>query len=98
MFRALYCALAAALLAAAYLKFRVKGVADAGHGSIWCFGAAVNQLLPVINIRKEFADFFDDATLNRFTPWQSVLFTMLKIFGWALGGIVLAAMATITHG
>ena len=30
------------------------------HGPIWCFGASLARLLPVIEINKEFTAFFDD--------------------------------------
>ena len=98
MFRALGWALLLALLGAVILRFGVKGVAEAGHGSLWCFGASVNRLLPVINLKKEFTDFFGDPARNKFTPRQDFIFTILSVLGWVLGAIVLAAMATITHG
>jgi hypothetical protein len=108
MFRALGWALGLSLLGAVVLRFSVKGVTDkvvtergvarTKHGIVWCFGAAVNQLLPVVTLKKEFKDFFDDREINKFRPWQDFVFTMLAVLGWALGLIVLAAMATITHG
>ena len=98
MFRALYWALALSLFGAVILRFWVKGVTDERHGFLWCFGASVNRLLPVVTLKKEFADFFDDRGKNKFEPWQDFVFTMLGVFGWALGLIVVAAMATITHG
>jgi hypothetical protein len=30
------------------------------HGPIWCFGASLARLLPVIEINKEFTEFFND--------------------------------------
>ncbi len=98
MFRALYCALGLAVVGAFVLKFWVRGVADAEHGPLWCFGASVNRLLPVLTLKKEFADFFDDPKLNKFTSWQDFLFTALAVLGWVLGAVVVAAVATITHG
>ena len=98
MFRALGWALGLSLLGAVILRTWVTGVAAAGHGFIWCFGASVDRLLPVFHLRKEFADFFDDPALNQFTPRQDFIFTILSVLGWGLGLIVLAAMATITHG
>jgi hypothetical protein len=98
MFRALYCALGLAVVGAFVLKLWVRGVADAEHGPLWCFGASVNRLLPVLNLKKEFADFFDDPKLNKFTSWQDFLFTALAVLGWVLGAVVVAAVAAITHG
>jgi hypothetical protein len=98
MFRALYWALGLSFLGALILRFSTKGVADDKHGFLWCFGASVNRLLPVVSVKKEFADFFDDRDKNKFKSWQDFVFIMLGVFGWVLGLIVVAAMATITHG
>jgi uncharacterized protein YjbI with pentapeptide repeats len=105
MFRALYWALGLSLLGAAYLRYRFErakadwGVgAKAEHGIFWCFGASVNQFLPLVTLKKEFKDFFDNQNENKFNKLENFAFTMLAALGWALGLIVLAAMATITHG
>jgi uncharacterized protein YjbI with pentapeptide repeats len=103
MFRALGWAFALAALGALILRFSVKGVRAPvegiqKHGMIWCFGASVNRLLPVLSLKKEFVDFFDDPKLNQFKPWQDFLFVALAVLGWVLGAIVIAAFATITHG
>jgi hypothetical protein len=98
MFRALYWAAGLSVLGAVLLRFWAnKGVAAANHGIVWCLGASVNQLLPVVTLKKEFKDFFDDPKLNQFTPRQDVFFVILAVLGWVLGGIVIAAIATITH-
>lgn len=98
MFRALYCALVFSLVGAAYLKFRVKGVALGNHGFWWCFGASLNQFLPGVTLKQEFKDFFDKPKLNEFTPGQDFFFVALAALGWVLGAIVIAAFATITRG
>jgi hypothetical protein len=98
MFRALYWAIGLSLIGALILRFRVKGVADSNRGFLWCFGASANKLLPGISLKKEFADFFDDPTHNKFTPRQDLFFVVLAALGWVLSLIVLAAFATITHG
>jgi hypothetical protein len=98
MFRALYWVLGLSILGAVTLRFWVRGVAEARHGFVWCFFASINRLLPVVTLKKEFADFFDDRKLNQFGFWQDSLFIILSMLGWVLGLIVLAAMATITHG
>jgi hypothetical protein len=97
-FRSAYWALALALLGSVIMRFWVKGVAEANHGWFWCLGASLNRLLPVLNLKKEFADFFDDRAINQFTPQQDFFFTVLGLLGWMVGAFVLAAMATITHG
>jgi hypothetical protein len=45
---------------ALYLKESAKGVLDEKHGFVWCFGASLSPLLPVIEINKEFTEFFND--------------------------------------
>ena len=62
-----------------------------------CFGASVNKLLPVVSLKKDFADFFDNQWRNMFTPWQDVFFTVLAALGWGLGLIVIVAMATTSR-
>jgi hypothetical protein len=86
------------LLGAVVLKFSVKGVAEANHGVLWCMGASANRLLPsVINIKKEFADFFDNPAQNQFTPWQDFFFSVLALLGVVLGGFVITALAGLAH-
>ena len=96
MFRALYCAIGLAVIGAVVLHRWVPEATK--NGRLWCFGASVNRLLPVIELNKEFKDFFDDPGVNKFTARQKIFFTLLAALGWALGLIVIAAMATITHG
>jgi hypothetical protein len=105
MFHALYCAVGLSLLGAALLRFWAnKGLVELKQGSgrvwcfVWCFGASVNRLLPVLSLKKEFVDFFDNRKLNQFTPLQDFVFVVLAVLGWVLGAIVIAAFATITHG
>ena len=99
MFRALYCALGLSLLGAVILRFWAnQGITAKRYRFLWCCFASVNRLLPVVTLKKEFTDFFDDRDKNKFEPWQDFVFAMLGVFGWVLGLIVLAAMATITHG
>jgi hypothetical protein len=99
MFRALYWALGLSVLGAVLLRFwATKGVFAESHGFLWCLGASVNRLLPGVNLKKEFSDFFDDRKINQFTPAQDFFFVILAALGWVLGAIVIAAFATITHG
>ena len=62
-------------------------------GLLWCFGASLSRLLLVIEINKEFSEFFNDPKRERLNWLQSVLFSALAIFGWALGLILLAAVS-----
>jgi hypothetical protein len=99
MFRALKCAVGLSIIGAIFLRYCAnKGVVQLKHRFWWCFGASVNRLLPVLSLKKEFVDFFDDPTLHQFKPWQDFVFVALAFLGWVLGLIVVAAFATITHG
>ncbi|MGH6863257.1 MAG: hypothetical protein ACRECN_03130, partial [Methylocella sp.] len=48
--RALYWVLFISFLGAVDLRTWVKGVCDEKHGFIWCYGASLSRLLPVIEI------------------------------------------------
>ncbi|MGC2221950.1 MAG: hypothetical protein WA624_06065 [Methylocella sp.] len=96
-FRVLYWVIGISVLGALYLRTRVKGVRDENHGLVWCFGASLSRLLPVIAINKEFTDFFDDPQRNYFTGWQSFIFSAMGIVGWVLGLILLAAVTGLTQ-
>jgi hypothetical protein len=96
-FRVLYWVIGVSLLSALYLRTRVKGVCDGGHGFVWCFGASLDRLLPVIEINKEFADFFDDPKRERLTGWQSFVFSVIGIIGFVLGAVLVAAVSGLTQ-
>ena len=75
----------------------MKGVRDGQHGFVWCFGASLARLLPVIEINKEFTAFFDDPKRERLTGWQSFIFNAMGIVGFVLGAILLAAVSGLTQ-
>ncbi len=82
MFRALYWALGLSIVGAVLLKFWAnKGVREADHCFVWCFGASMTCLLPVVGLKKEFVDFFDDHNKNKFDRHQDIVFTTLGVFG-----------------
>jgi hypothetical protein len=66
------------------------------HGRIWCCGATLNRLLPVIEINKEFTEFFNDPRRERLTHRESFAFSLIGIVGWLLGLILIAAVAGLT--
>jgi hypothetical protein len=72
-------------------------VRDNHRGFIWCYGASLARLLPVIKINKKFTDFFNDPERNRVTDWQSFIFSAMGIVGWVLGAILLAAVSGLTQ-
>ena len=96
-FRVLYWVIGISFLGALYLRTRVKGVRDNHRGFIWCYGASLARLLPVIEINKEFTDFFNDPERKRLTDWQSFIFSAMGIVGWVLGAILLAAISGLTQ-
>ena len=96
--RVVFWAFAISVLGALYLRTRVKWVRDNHHGLAWCFGASLTRLLPVIEINKEFTDFFNDPNRERLTGWQSFIFNMIGIMGWILGGSLAATVASLNQG
>jgi uncharacterized protein YjbI with pentapeptide repeats len=96
-FRVLLWVIGISFLGALYLRTRVKGVRDDHHGFVWCFGASLARLLPVIEINKEFTDFFNDPERKRLTGWQSFIFSVIGMVGFVLGAILLAAVSGLTQ-
>jgi uncharacterized protein YjbI with pentapeptide repeats len=86
-FRVLYWVIGISLLGGLYLWQCVPAAYQ--HGPLWCFGASLSRLLPVIEINKEFTDFFNDPHRVRLTGWQS--------FVWVLGAILIAAISGLTQ-
>ena len=60
---------------------------------LWCFGASLQRVLPLVTISAEFSDFFNDPRRERLHTWQHVAFGMLALCGWALAGFVVAAFS-----
>ena len=96
-FRVLYWVLGISLVGALYLRGFVRGVHTSGHGIIWCFGASLARLLPVIEINKEFTEFFNDPNRERLTDIQAFVFSLIAIIGWVLSAILVAAVAGLTQ-
>jgi hypothetical protein len=63
----------------------------------WCFGASLARLLPVIEINKEFTEFFNHPKRERLTGWQSFIFNATGIVGYVLGAILVAAVSGLTQ-
>jgi hypothetical protein len=96
-FRVLYWVIVITVFGALYLKESVKGVHDKKLGFIWCLGASLSRLLPVIEINKEFTAFFDDPGRKRLTGWQSFIFSVIGMVGFVLGAILIAAVSGLTQ-
>ncbi len=96
-FRALYWVIGISVLGALYLRTSVQGVRDENHGIIWCFGASLSRLLPVIEINDDFKDFFKNPSRATLSGPQSFIFSAMGIVGWILGAILIAAVSGLTQ-
>jgi hypothetical protein len=85
------------LAGAAVLWFTVPTVRHQRRSPHWCVGASLSRLLPVIEINKEFTDFFHDPDRTRLNEWQFYTFSALGVIGWVLVGILIAAMSGLTQ-
>jgi hypothetical protein len=94
-FRVLYWVLGISLAGGIYLWTCVPTARE--HGRIWCFGASLSRLLPVVEINKEFSDFFDDPERKRLSGRQSFVFAVIAMVGWVLGAILVAAVSGLTQ-
>ena len=106
-FRAVFWALALALIGTAILccapgvrglRPTYTGMAAAPRGPrqkplLWCFGASLHQVLPLVTISQEFSEFFNDPKRERLHSWQHLAFGVLALCGWALGLFVVAAFS-----
>jgi hypothetical protein len=96
-FRVLRWVLGFSLAGAAILWWTVPAARTEHRGPLWCFGASLARLLPVIEINKEFTEFFVDAGRERLNGLQNIVFSALGIVGWILGLILLAAVSGLTQ-
>lgn len=80
------------------------------RGVLWRLGASLHRLLPIVELNKEFKDFFDNApptypgggppNFNRPRPnlnrFQVAFFSAIALAGWILSFFLLAAMSGLT--
>lgn len=64
---------------------------------IWCFGASLDQLLPIVELNKEFSDFFNDPHRQRLNNLQHLYFGMQALTGYLLGVALVAALSGVTQ-
>ena len=93
-FRVLYWVVGISTVGAIYLWTCVPRASE--NGFVWCVGASLSRLLPIIEINKEFTDFFNDPKRRRLTGRQSFVFSLVRLIGWVLGAILIAAVAGLT--
>jgi hypothetical protein len=94
-FRVIYWVLAISICGSFYLWKAVPAARK--HGFLWCLGASLSRLLPVIELNKEFSDFFNDPERARLTSWQVFVFSTFSIIGFVLGAILVAAVSGLTQ-
>ncbi len=92
-FRVLYWVAGFTILGAIVLWFS----ADARKkGAIWCLAASLNQLVPLVQLNKEFTDYFNDPQRTRLAGWQLAYFACHAIVGYLLGSFVIVALTGLT--
>jgi cytoskeletal protein CcmA (bactofilin family) len=96
-FRVLYWIVGITLALALYLWCFVADARTYNHGILWCIGASLSRLVPVIEINREFSEFFYDPERERLTGFQSALFSCAGVIGWFLGGVLVVAVTGLTH-
>jgi hypothetical protein len=93
-FRVLYWVAGLTAFGALVLRFsseaRVRGLA-------WRLGASLDHLLPIVELNKEFADFFHDPERKRLYGWQLTYFAVHALVGYVLGGFVVAGLTGLTQ-
>ena len=72
------------------------GGPDRIRGLLWCFGASLNRLLPIIELH-EFKGIFEDPDKAGFKLWQRNAFSILSLVGWILGGVLILAISGLTQ-
>jgi cytoskeletal protein CcmA (bactofilin family) len=98
-FRVVWWVLFLTLLGAVILQF---SPAARARGVLWRCGASLHRLLPVIELSKEFTDFFNNPPpqfdeVRNLSRAQQVYFAGHAILGWVLGFFLLAAMGGLTQ-
>ena len=74
-----------------------------GKGVPWMFGASLDHLLPIVELNKEFGDFFNDPLKGdppkreRLHGWQVAYFAAHALVGFLLGTFVLAGLTGLTQ-
>ena len=98
-FRAVWWTLALTMIGTVVLLFAPGGRGPGPRKPLlWCFGAALNHVLPVVSLSAEFNDFFNDPMRERLLAWQQVVFAILALCGWLLSFFVIAAISGLTQG
>jgi hypothetical protein len=93
MFRILYWIFGLTLLGTLVLSFSSEAW---NKGWAWRFWASLDHLLPIVELNKDFADFFD-GTPGRLKAWQLHYFAFHALVGYVLASFVVAGLAGLTQ-
>ena len=70
-------------------------------GVLWCIGACVERLLPIVELDKQFSNFFDDPDKDPANPklagWQHAFFAIYALWGWFVGLLLAAVLSGLTQ-
>lgn len=66
-------------------------------GLFWRLGASLDHLLPIVELNKEFTDFFNDPGRQKLKGWQLAYFGAHAIIGYVLAFFVVAGLAGLTQ-
>ena len=66
-------------------------------GLLWRLGASLDHLLPIVELNKEFTDFFNDPGRQRLSGRQLAYFGVHAIIGYVLAFFVVAGLAGLTQ-
>jgi hypothetical protein len=66
-------------------------------GQLWCIGASLDHLLPIVEMNKEFGDCFNDPQRRRLAGWQVSYFAIQALVGYVLASFVVAGLAGLTQ-
>jgi hypothetical protein len=62
-------------------------------GVLWVIAASAQRVLPIIQLNKEFDEFFDDPDRTRVRSWQVGFFCIFAVLGWLLGLILIGLIS-----
>jgi hypothetical protein len=70
------------------------------QGDWWLIGASLHRLLPIVELSKEFKEFFENPRTEgeprNLNGFQTVWFWLHALAGWVLGFFFIAAMGGLT--
>jgi hypothetical protein len=64
------------------------------QGLHWCFWASLDEILPLVELNKAYAEFID----KQLTGWRQDYFYLHRTVGYLLGSFVVAGLAGLTQG